>query len=544
MNQRIQILKEKWRSVGTPIKIAAGTIGLALVIFLFFTFFMPNRFQALYTGIEGNDQAAIEKFLSSKGIEYKYETDTKTLMVDGDVIQLKKELALEGLPKGGSAGGLASFNNLSIGSTKYDKDVQYQNALQEELNQGLEGMFDVIQGADVKLPKPEDKSIFEKDNKKTSVSVGLKLKPGFSLEPEQVKAVQVYVAGAIRDVEPSDVQVVDQDLNLLSSSEGKGSNLSKQKQIQEETKKKLENELSNALSAVYGRVKVVVNVDINFDEIVRNIKKYDPQGTLLSKDEQKDRDRKVEGDNVQVPGTDQNGEVPRYEIQNDQNTKVLSAQDKDRLIENFAVGETVEKIIKHPELRNTNIAVWFDNANLTQPELIDAEEMLAVASGLTGEVQRVANDKAVYQNGSVKVTQKAFAVKDKKVTKPKETKGFFDKIPWYAYVLVGVLVLGLIITIIILVLRSKKKKEKLLEEEEILIEQQNTEIPNDVTESIDIEDREINLETNKEENMESMGGQFNIEWNKEQTDLRKLTSDVANKYPKETADVISKLLKK
>lgn len=544
MNQRVLLLKEKWKSVGTPIKITIGTVGLALIIFLVFNLFMPEKYQTLYSGLEQKDQTEIEKYLSNKGIDYKIDAETNGLMVDGDIIQLKKELALEGLPKGGSSGGLDLFNNMSLGATKYDKDVQYQNALQDELNSSLEGMFDGISSADVKLPKIEEKSIFDEKNENTQVSVALKLRSGYELTPQQVKAVQIFVAGAISDVKPDNVQVVDQNLNPLSSDDSKSTSLGKQREIVEETKKKMEAELAATLSEVYGRVKVIVNVDINFDEIARNIKKYDPKGTLLSKDESTERNRKISGNDVLVPGTDENGEVPRYEMENTESEKILSVEDKDKIIENFVVGETVEKIIKQPELRNTNISVWFDDTKLTQTDIFDAEEMVAVASGLTGEVEIVTNDKAVYDNGSVKVTQKKFAQKLPKEQEEEleEEKGLLESIPWYVYLVGGLLLIALIVVIILMIRKSKKKKEQLDEEELIIEEQIIREEPN--ISNITSEDYEDENEQMEDEIMESLGGKFNIEWSQEQKDLRKLTNDVAKKYPKETADVISKILKK
>lgn len=544
MNQRIQMLKQKWKSIGFPIKIAAGTIGLALIIFILFSFFMPDKYQLLYSGLDDKDQTEIEKYLSSKGIDYEEDAASQSIKVDGNVVELKKQLALEGLPQGETTGGLDIFNNMSLGATKYDKDVQYQNALQKELNNSLEDMFDGISSADVKLPKPEEDSIFDDKSKKTQVSVALKLRSGYELTGEQVKAVQVYVAGAINNVNPSDVQVVDQNFNLLSSSDTKETSLSKQRQIVAETKKQLESELEAALSEVYGRVKVIVNVDINFDEMVSNIKKYDKEGTLLSTDESNDKTRKITGDNATIPGTDANGEVPSYDMSNVDSKDILEVEDKDSIIKNFVVGQTVEKIIKQPELRNTNISVWFDDTSLTQPDLYDAEEMLAVASGLTGTVNRVANDKAVYDNGSVKVTKKKFAeqVATEKAS-TSESKSFFSKIPWYAYIGAGLL-LVIIVGLVIFLIRKRKKTKEELTEQELLIEKQpipqdNLEIPQPTEE--EIEDAPVE---DIDEEFETLGGNFNIEWNAEQKDLRKLTNDVAKKYPKETADVIRKIMKK
>lgn len=49
----------------------------------------------------------------------------------------------------------------------------------------------------------------------------------------------------------------------------------------------------------------------------------------------------------------------------------------------------------------------------------------------------------------------------------------------------------------------------------------------------------------EEENVEGENEEkFNFEWTEEQKSMRELTNEVTKKFPKETANVIKKLLKK
>lgn len=543
MNQRITVVQEKWKGLSVPVKIAVGTVALALVLFLFIMFMLPSKYTMLYSQLEESDRVAIEKYLSSNNIDYTFDEATNSINIAGDVLQVKKDLAMEGLPAGGSAGGLSSFSEMSIGSTQYDKNVQYQAAMQEELNSSLVEMFPAISSADVKIPLTENKSIFDDEPTDVTVSVALKIRDGYKLEANQVKAIQIFVAGALNDVTAENVQVVDQDLNPLSSEETGESTSSKQRQIKDETKNKLESQLESVLSEVYGKVKVIVNVDINFDEIIQNVTSYNPEGTVISREEDTEKKSNLQGSGISATvGTDENGEVPRYELEGADSAEALSTEEKHNIIENFVVGETVEKIIKSPELRNVNVSVWFDDTSLTQMDLYDAEEMIAVASGLTGEVKRASNDKGIYENGSVKVIKKKFTEEEKVPEVQTTTEETDSKV---LYMVIGGLAILLVAVVIFVVLRTRKTREEtIIEEEEIIENLATVEELNEgeIEEELNEEEEEV-VEAEEIETAALLATE-NIEWNEERASLRKLTDDVAKKFPKETADVISRLLRK
>lgn len=528
-------LKAKWAALSSVIRVIIMAIGIALPLGIGVWLFMPSPYQVLYTGLSPEDTAAIERYLSDHGVDYRVQDGT--VEVNGDLVKLKRELAMEGLPTGGVTSNLDSFGKTSIGSTRYDKDVQYQAGLQKDLNKNLTEMFEGILKAEVKLPKPKEKSIFEDKNEPVQISVALKLRPGTTLDEEQVTAIQVFVAGALNDVKPENVKVVDSKMNVLSNFEKDGKGSGKQQEIVEEARNQLEKKLTDTLSDVYGSVKVMASVDINFDEIVQNIKKYDPEGTLLSKETDKDASRTIEGAaEIAEPGTDANGEVPNYQLEDlEKNGTILQAQDKEHIIENFQVGETVEQIIKHPELRNLNVAVWVDG-NLSEPEIVELEEMIAVASGLTGVASRDENNKAIYANGSVKVSQKTF----KSLEEPEE-EVIVEKEPeiktleWPILAGIGGVILLILLIILTLALRSRRKQKREFDELLRAQEEKNR---------LDKEEIARKEAENAVENdlLQGMSLLATGPLSKEQMDLRETAGEAALKHTKETANWIKKQL--
>ena len=535
MQNTLNKIKAGWVKIPQIAKIFFYAVIVAIIIFILVNLFSPDRYQVLFNGLEPEDSFEIQQYLSTKGVDYELNEDGTIISVDGNVILLKRELALQNLPQGGEAGGLASFDKLTIGSTKYDKEIQYQNHLQEELETSIVETFEGIKKANVKLPRIEEKSIFKEDEQKLDISVGITVKDGFEMTPEKVRALQIFVAGSIEEVKADDVEVVDSEMNQLSkNADGETSSApsGKQAEIVKQAKDQIEKELKLTLTEIYGKMSVIASVDINFDEIVQNIEKYDPEGTLMSKEENKEATREGKKPTGGTVGTDQNGEVPRYEIEDLKPEDTLYLQDKDSLIENFVVSKKVEKIIKYPELReNTNVEVWVDDQKISDLQIEELEEMIAISSGLTGQATRDASNKVIYDNGSVKVTQKEFAAKDVVEEKVPVEKGFVMK--WWYWAIAGLVVL-LLIGVIVALLIGKNKKRK-----EIILSNGTIPMSNEEmsTEAVDIE-----IDDSYQDD-EVIKEKFKFEWTNKQSNLRESTNDVSKKFPKETADVIKKFLK-
>lgn len=553
VKESLNRLKEVWKRSNIPIKLIIPALTLGIIILILVNLFATDKYTTLYTGLNSDDSLEVQQYLSTKGVDYKLENAGSDILVNGDIILIKRDLALQNIPQGDGVGGLASFDNMSIGSTKFDKEIQYQNKLQEELQNSIVKAFDGVVSANVKLPRLQEKSIFEENNENTTISVAIKTKEGFNISEENVRAIQVFVASSIQEVSAEDVEIVDSDMKVLSKTSEEnsfGSDTSKQSQILIETKERIEDELTSTLKEVYGKVKVIANVDINFDEIVQNIETYDPEGTIISREEASERIREVTKEAADDPGTDQNGEVPNYEIENLDETDALYLKDKENLIENFVVGKTVEKIIKHPELRNVNVAVWVDT-DLDYEEIVELEEMVAVSSGITGVAERVENNKAVYDNGSVKVTQRAFV---DQVEVPVEVGEKEANNHLYWYIISGALLFIILIVVVILIMKRRNDKEMIFDINE---NEENVNINENINEKSDGEGLHIENTDPEEEDEETLAEEngadteddeylekFDFEWTEEQRDLRALTNDVSAKYPKETADVIKRLMKK
>src|SRR5690625_6286660 len=102
--------------------------------------------------------------------------------------------------------------------------------------------------------------------------------------------------------------------------------------IKDETERKISEELTRVLTSVYGQVKVISRVDINFDEIVQNIEQYDPDGTLVSSEEMSESESQEDETINQENGAREKTEMPGYEITNLDEGDSSYTREKEHLI--------------------------------------------------------------------------------------------------------------------------------------------------------------------------------------------------------------------
>lgn len=451
---------EVWKGIKPLYKIAM-VVGLAIFILVMVVLnAKPDTYQVLYSNLDKNDAQDITKELVKMGVDYTANEDGTTLSVDGaKTASVRIQLANLGLPSTGNPG-FELLDSTSLGETQYDKKQKYARALKGQLEKDLVQGIDGIEKANVQLSLAQDTSIFREDETKSKATVGVTLKRNVQLEETQIKGIQNFVAGAIQNLESKDVVVVDAKGVMLSDyADGtQYGSYSKQAKIVGETEDRIKSDIMKSLSKIFGYNHVDVNVRaaIDFDEIVKNIEKYDPQGTLVSKQTTKENSAKNDGSKNAEPGVESNGDVPDYQTSTGTGSSNVS-QNKEDIIENFEVGKTVETIKQNPELTQLSVVVWVDK-QMTDEEVDIMKKAVATSAGITDK-----NNDKKYDNGDVEIVPVVFnqnSVPDTSVSSDAPL-AFLDKLLAdkkllsLAIGLIGVI----IIAIILLVLFGRKRKE-------------------------------------------------------------------------------------
>lgn len=265
---------EGWNKLHKNRKIAVAVVLSCVLVVLYLIGYagLKKDYVPLFAGMEPGDAGRIVSRLKDKNVPYKLaEEGTSILVLKDDVYDLRLDLANEGLLQG-SGLGFELFDQTRLGATDFERRLNYQRALQEELRRTICQM-DEVEQARIHLVMPEQ-TVFIEEAGEPSAAVFLKLKPYASLKIEQVKAVVNLVAGSVENLKVEGVTVVDSFGKVLSEdiiaedSQWMGTELAlKQLEITKVFERELESRVQRVLEKVYGPGKavVMVTVDLDFD---------------------------------------------------------------------------------------------------------------------------------------------------------------------------------------------------------------------------------------------------------------------------------------
>jgi flagellar M-ring protein FliF len=298
-NKIVEQLKQAWqRMIPRQRMIVAGGTLAAVVGLVVLTMMMSSTdYKPLMTGLEPEDVQSISQQLAAKKIDFKVTPDGKGIDVaEGQLDQARMEVASQGTPHSGRMG-FELFDKSSWGQTEFDEKVNYQRALEGELERTI-GTLSNVKSARVHLVMPRD-SVFLDRSQSAKASVALRLKRG-GLSHDQTDAIARLVSGAVESLAPADVAIVNADTNELlnrhsSTMEGR----------------ELEDEFSKRLMATLGPVvgvdnlRTSVNVEYDLTSLEENEDKYDPNVSALLTT-QKTMEQSGQVDNGGVAGTASN----------------------------------------------------------------------------------------------------------------------------------------------------------------------------------------------------------------------------------------------
>ena len=269
--------KQFWsgRTSGQKGLLLAGAAATALMITMFARVMGTEDFKPLYTGMDPADAQALTAQLDAQGIPHEQSADGKTINVPADKLDAARlQTASQGTPHSGRMG-FELFDKMSWGQTEFDEKVNYQRAMEGELEKSIQTLQDV-QSARVHVVMPTN-SVFEDQDRGAKASVILKLRHG-ALSKDAVVAISRLVSGAVDQLKPEDVSIIDAD---SERSLGLGKN--NQEEEGETAEATLTQRLVTTLEPVAGQDKIRASVNITHDEgtIDESQEKYDPTVTAV-----------------------------------------------------------------------------------------------------------------------------------------------------------------------------------------------------------------------------------------------------------------------
>lgn len=252
----------------------------------------------LFTGLDGKDLQQVSQELAAANIPYQTTSDGSGIEVPAEMMdKARMEVATKGMPQTGRLG-FELFDKPNWVGSEFDERVNYQRALEGELEHTI-GTLGVVRSARVHLVLPKQ-SLFTSEERAAKASVVLKLKRSF-LGEEQADAIRSLVAGAVENLSPNDVNLVDADGRVNLKPRSKNA-------VAADVEQEMEAKLVAMLEPLAGHdnVRATVNVSYEQGSEERTDEIYDPNqsATLsLQKSEQvSEQAQRATG----VPGTASN----------------------------------------------------------------------------------------------------------------------------------------------------------------------------------------------------------------------------------------------
>jgi len=293
--------KQFWttRTGSQKLMLLGGAAATIVLVAVFARLLSSPDYKPLFTDMEPADAQKLATQLDAQNIPHQVSADGKTLSVPADKLaEARLHSASQGEPHSGRMG-FELFDKMSWGQTEFDQKVAYQRAMEGELERTIQTLSDV-ERARVHLVMPTD-SVFLDRQRSGKASVILKLKRG-SLSKDAVTAISRLVSGAVDELKPEDVVIIDADSNR---SLGMGRNGPESGEAEEA---RLTDRLISTLEPVVGANSIRASVNILYDEgsTEKSSEEYDPTvSAVLSS--QKTEDSAAGGSVAAgVPGTASN----------------------------------------------------------------------------------------------------------------------------------------------------------------------------------------------------------------------------------------------
>lgn len=457
--EKVKGLLEKFKSLNKKIKIAVIVAVLAVIIAITSGIYYSsaNKYQILFSNLDPTDSQTVVNTLQEAKSEYKIEGNA--ILVPKDKVD---ELRLKLAPNltSGSKGYELMDAGSSFGMTDEEFKIKKLRMQQGELEKTIKG-FQQVEEARVHITEAKD-SVFVKDSEPGKAVVSLTLKKGAKLTEEQVKAIVALVSGGTNNIPRANVDVLDQNANLLTkdinneqNGQASSEEIAKQQDAEKATENNLKKKITDILEPTIGanKVKVAVNVNLDFDAKQINKTTVDPNKVIISQENNKESNTNSNDGTTSQSPVDNN---VSNTITNTTGDKSTSSKENQKT--NYEVGKSETKTISaQGAIKRITAAVTIDGV-LDDAQRQQIETLVGNAIGydaLRGDKVSVAGipfDKTIEE-----------AAKAAETAKTAEAIAANNLRMMIAAGVLGAILLGLIIFLII-----KRRKKKIVEEEQLL----------------------------------------------------------------------------
>ncbi|MBN2703561.1 MAG: flagellar M-ring protein FliF [Pontiellaceae bacterium] len=405
LNMLSKQVREIWRQFGTAQRMSVLMSLIVAVVVLGGLIFWGTRpdFRLLYGNLSLNDASKIREKLDDAKIPVKIGQSGASISVpSAQLYEARLLVASEGLPEDSSTG-FELFEEPKFGLTDFAQKVNYQRALQGELERTISAMQG-IRSARVMLVLPKESLFADKDELKAQASVLISTKGSSVVSDSQVQSIVHLLAGSVQNLDPAQVTVTDQSGRLLTqaytSDEVMGQS-TEQLDVQERTEQRMSSKAQSILDRALGngRSIVRVSVELDFSATEQRNQTFDAENRVATSERLVTEDKAAEGGN-----SANSGMVASVSVGNPANMTLDTNNNKDKSSESYmeyAVPSNVSTVVqKGVRMERLSVAVC-----IAQGERPRSEEEIQAISDLVSNALGVTPSRS----DSITVTEMPFS---------------------------------------------------------------------------------------------------------------------------------------
>lgn len=241
-------------------------------------------FRALANLQNPYEAQAVTAALDSAGIVYRLDQNAGMILVnERDYHRARMQLAGAEVLNSGPSGYELLDRDQGFGVSQATESLQHRRSLEGELARSI-ATISAVRSARVLLAQPR-RTAFVRDRRKATAAVTVTVAPGRRLDQEQISGISNLVAGAVPELSPQDVTVIDQSGKLLSEQEMDPSYRQNQFQLEytatleDKLRRKVTNILAPSLGLTGFSAEVAVDVDFTRSEQTEEL--YNPDLTAV-----------------------------------------------------------------------------------------------------------------------------------------------------------------------------------------------------------------------------------------------------------------------
>jgi flagellar M-ring protein FliF len=348
---------------GARIAIMGGVLFGLMLFFIFVSMRISTPdMKLLYNDLSTMDSSAMVAILEESEIRYEVSEDGSKINVAGDDVgRARMLLAQEGLPNGGSMGYELFDQQSGFGTTNFVQNINQVRALEGELSRTISSL-EPIRSARVHLVLPQ-RELFSRENRPASASVFLGLRPGASLEKEQILAIQSLAASAVPQLKPANVSLIDSNGKLLARGGEDDEDMltMKAEEMRLSYERRLIQNIEDMIGRVvgFGKVRANVTADLNFDRISTNEELYDPDTQVVRSSqfvEEQNTEREPLSGDVSVQNN-----LPGIAGDLFADQKPVLENNRVEEVTNYEISKTIKSTVRETgEVKKLSVAVLVD----------------------------------------------------------------------------------------------------------------------------------------------------------------------------------------